>query len=108
MIIYGKNATYKAFTQGENELYTLLDFAEKYGISGNLIKAKIAWLIMTDENPFSLSAERSDSSGSAQVYAKRDIAELCRLFFISPSDEILENYVPINNRVSGEEKRIGK
>ncbi len=108
MIIYGKNATYKAFTQGENELYTLLDFAEKYGISGNLIKAKIAWLIMTDENPFSLSAERSDSSGSAQVYAKRDIAELCRLFFISPSDEILENYTPINNRVSGEEKRIGK
>lgn len=108
MIIYGKNELFKTFLpeNGEN-LHSLLSFAEKYGLSGNLVKAKIAWLIMCDENPFSLSAERSVSQGSAEWYAKKDIAELCRLFFISPSDEILENYSPLNTRISGEEKRIG-
>ena len=107
MILYGKNELYKNLMSEEGSLHELLQFAEKYGLSGNLIKAKIAWLIMMDENPFSLSCERSRSTGSAEFYAKKDIAELCRLFFISPSDEILENYIPQNTRVSGEEKRIG-
>ncbi len=108
MIIYGKTPLYNEFETVGKELSALLNFAEKYAISGNLIKAKIAWLIMNDENPFSLSVERADISGSAEWYAKQDIAELCRLFFISPSDEILENYIPTGCRVSGEEKRIGK
>lgn len=106
MILYGKNELYKELMD-EGNLHALLSFAEKYALAGNLVKAKLAWLIMMDENPFSLSAERSEASGSAEFYAKKDIAELCRLFFISPSDEILENYVPQNTRVSGEEKRIG-
>lgn len=106
MILYGKNELYKELME-EGNLHALLSFAEKYALAGNLVKAKLAWLIMMDENPFSLSAERSEASGSAEFYAKKDIAELCRLFFISPSDEILENYVPQNTRVSGEEKRIG-
>ena len=108
MILYGKNELYKKLITEEGNLSYLLEFAEKYGISGNLIKAKIAWLIMTDENAFSLSAERNNASGSAEHYAKSDISELCRLFFITPEDEILENYAPTNSRVSGEEKRIGK
>ncbi len=108
MILYGKNELYKKLMTEEENLSYLLEFAEKYGISGNLIKAKIAWLIMTDENAFSLSAERNNASGSAEHYAKSDISELCRLFFITPEDEILENYSPTNSRVSGEEKRIGK
>ena len=106
MILYGKNELYKELMD-EGNLHALLSFAEKYALAGNLVKAKLAWLIMMDENPFSLSAERSEASGSAEFYAKKDIAELCRLFFISPSDEILESYVPQNTRVSGEEKRIG-
>lgn len=106
MILYGKNELYKELMD-EGNLHALLSFAEKYALAGNLVKAKLAWLIMMDENPFSLSAERSEASGSAEFYAKKDIAELCRLFFISPSDEILESYAPQNTRVSGEEKRIG-
>jgi predicted AAA+ superfamily ATPase len=88
-------------------LSAVIAFAEKYAIKGNLVKAKIAWIIMMDENPFSLSCERSNGKGSAEVYAKKDLSELCHAFFISPNDDILENYVPSNRRVSGEEKRIG-
>lgn len=107
MILYGKNKIFEDFmADGDKGLYTLLAFAEKYALSGNLIKAKIAWLIMMDENPFSLSIERNLSKGSAEAYAKKDIAELRKIFFISPNDDILENYLPINKRVSGEEKRI--
>lgn len=108
MILYGKNNLFKLLMSEEENLRYLLELAENYGICGNLIKAKIAWLIMNDENPFSLSVERSRNSLGAEWYAKKDIAELCRLFFISPSDEVLENYTPANNRVSGEEKRIGR
>lgn len=109
MILYGKNQLYKDFmTESEDAVRTLLAFAEKYALSGNLIKAKIAWLIMMDENPFSLSLERSDAEGSAEIYAKKDISELRNIFFISPNDEILESYTPTNRRVSGEEQRISR
>ena len=109
MILYGKNQIF-ANLMGEKEenIYALLEFAEKYGIEGNLIKSKIAWLIMMDENPFSLSLERNHSSGSAQAYAKKDIESLREVFFTKPADKILENYTPVNKRVSGEEERIGK
>ena len=109
MILYGKNELYKKLmSDGEENIYLLLEFAEKYGIKGNLIKAKIAWLIMKDENPFSLSVERNDSCGSAEEYARKDLAELCHKFFIEPQEEILENYTPLKKQISGEEKRIGK
>ena len=109
MILYGKNELFKTLMpENDENIGALLDFAEKYALSGNLIKAKIAWLIMMDENPFSLSIERSGISGSAEVYAKRDLTELRDLFFISPKDDILGCYQPQNTRVSGEEARIGK
>ncbi len=109
MILYGKNELYKDFMDNSDEgLRTLLAFAEKYALSGNLVKAKIAWLIMMDENPFSLSVERNDACGSAEFYAQKDISELCRSFFIAPGDEILENYMPSNRHISGEGQRISR
>ena len=109
MILYGKNKLFKTLMPEDDEnIGALLEFAEKYALKGNLIKAKIAWLIMMDENPFSLSIERSGVSGSAEVYAKRDLTELRDLFFISPKDDILGCYLPQNTRVSGEEARIGE
>lgn len=108
MILYGKNKLYKELMSDDNRIGNLLSFAEKYSISGNLIKAKIAWLIMMDENPFSLSVERCKAEGTAEIYAKRDIDELCRTFFIAPDDELLENYIPTSTRHSEEEVRIGK
>lgn len=107
MILYGKNEFSTEFLlENEQNIYTLLNFAEKYGITGNLPKAKIAWIIMNDENPFSLSAERNDGSGSAATIARKDIAELRKLF-LSPADDLLQNYTPLNKNISGEEKRIG-
>ncbi|MBO5200865.1 MAG: ATP-binding protein [Clostridia bacterium] len=109
MYLYGKNDLFKTLCpEGGENIYELLNFAERYGLSVNLKKAAIAWVIMKDENPFSLSCERSPAKGSAEWYARADIAELCRHFFISPNQDILENYTPINNRISGEEKRIGQ
>lgn len=108
MILYGKNELFKnLMPEGDENISALLEFAEKYALRGNLIKAKIAWILMMDENPFSLSMERSGVSGSAEVYAKKDISELRELFFISPKDDILDCYIPQNTRISGEEARIG-
>ena len=60
---------------------------KKYGIKGNLIKAKTAWLLMNDENPFSLATERNEGEGSVYELAKKDISEIRKLFF--------ENFIPI-------------
>lgn len=105
MILYGKNELWERFTSGET--YELLAFAEKYGIKGNLIKAKIAWLLMNDENPFSLATERNEGEGSVFIPAKKDISEIRKLFFARPDEDILD-YNPLNKNISGEEKRIGK
>lgn len=108
MILYGKNElSRELLLENEQGDYALLAFAEKYRVSGNLNKAKIAWIIMNDENPFSLSAERNKSEGSISVVAQRDIVTLRKLFFASPSS-LFENYSPINKNVSGEEERIGE
>ena len=107
MILYGKNEFSKQLLNSDENTYNLLSFAEKYGIRGNLVKAKIAWIIMNDENPFSLSAERNKNTGSIEVLAREDIAELRKLFFTQP-DKAFENYLPLNQNISGEEARIGK
>ena len=108
MLLYGKNElSRELLLENEQGDYALLAFAEKYRVSGNLNKAKIAWIIMNDENPFSLSAERNESEGSISVVAQRDIVTLRKLFFASPSS-LFENYSPINKNVSGEEERIGE
>lgn len=107
MILYGKNEFSKQQLFSDENTYNLLSFAEKYGIRGNLVKAKIAWIIMNDENPFSLSDERNKNTGSIEVFARGDIAELRKLFFTQP-DKAFENYLPLNENISGEEARIGK
>ncbi len=106
MILYGKGELWKRFS-GEDEIYELLKFAEKYGIEGNLIKAKVAWLLMNDENPFSLSVERNDNMGSACELGKKDVKEIRKLFF-EKVEEPFSDYIPLNKNISGEEKRIGK
>lgn len=106
MILYGKNELWNQFS-GEDEMYELLKFAEKYGIKGNLIKAKIAWILMNDENPFSLSVERNKGEGSVSEFARKDIKKIRDLFFREPEMPILD-YTPSNKNISGEERRIGK
>ncbi len=106
MLLYGKNELYSRSTQ-EN-ISELIEFAERFSLSGNIIKAKTAWLIMMDENPFSICLERKGTAGSAKEYAKRDIAQLYEEFFAEPKDNILKNYIPFGKPSSSEDERIGK
>lgn len=106
MILYGKNELYARLTQ-EN-ISELIELAERFSLSGNIIKAKTAWLIMMDENPFSICSERKGTAGSAKEYAKRDISQLYEEFFVEPKDNILKNYIPLGKPSSSEDERIGK
>ena len=103
MILYLKN---KGALTPDCSDYDKISFAEKYAVKGDVVKAIIAYLIMTDENPFSLSLERNYGVGTAESFAKKDIEEL-RLRFFDDHKEF-SNYIPIRNNLSNEEKRIGK
>ena len=106
MLLYGKNELYTRYK--DENISELIEFAERFCLSGNIIKAKTAWLIMMDENPFSICAERKGAIGSAKEYAKQDIAKLYEEFFANPKDAILENYIPLGKPSSNEDQRIGK
>ncbi len=103
MILYLKN---KGAPTPDCSDYDKISFAEKYAVKGDVVKAIIAYLIMTDENPFSLSLERNYGVGTAESFAKKDIEEL-RLRFFDDHKEF-SNYIPIRKNLSNEEMRIGK
>ncbi len=106
MLLYGKNELYARYK--DENISELIEFAERFCLSGNIIKAKTAWLIMMDENPFSVCTERKGATGSAKEYAKRDIAQLYEEFFTEPKDNILKDYIPCEKPASNEDGRIGK
>ena len=60
----------------------LLNFAEKTGIEGNLWHDYMAYYIAFHENPFSISCERRDISGSIDNFAMEDCRKLRKLFNI--------------------------
>ncbi|MBR4305390.1 MAG: hypothetical protein IKT78_00920, partial [Ruminiclostridium sp.] len=81
--------------------YEKISFAEKFAINGDAMKAIIAYLLMMDENPFSLSLERSEGEGTAEAFAKKDMAELYNIF--REDHKEFSNYAPIRNNLTGEE-----
>ncbi len=113
MYLYGKTADYSLLKIADGDvssLPALLEFGEKYALSGNLWRHFIAYLIMMDENAFSLSLERNRGNGSCEVYAKADIKELHKKFFTELSGELLlplVNYTPVNSTLSNEDARKG-
>ena len=59
----------------------LLEFAERYGITGNLQQAYFTVAILEDENPWSLACEcRGDPGGSLGLIAQGDMRILLDLF----------------------------
>ena len=61
----------------------LLDFAAEYGVTGNLWHHYIAFLLATDENPFSLACERRAApEGSLKDVAANDLKAIFELFSI--------------------------
>ncbi|MBQ1186665.1 MAG: ATP-binding protein [Clostridia bacterium] len=103
MILYLKNG---GTISPDCSDYDKISFAEKYAVCGDVIQAIIAYIIMTDENPFSLSLERSEGRGTAEEFAKKDIEEL-RLKFFADHKEFA-SYKPIKTDLVGEDKRISK
>ena len=79
-ILYGKkdeyNPIYKIFdTISQKNEYCEAEFldavgkilktAQKYNFSGNCFKTYIAWLLITDENPYSLECEMKKGVNSS-------------------------------------------
>ena len=59
----------------------LLDVATRYGFNGNLWQNYLTYLIITDENPFSIACERCGfDAGSAEIIAKGDFAVFIKLY----------------------------
>ncbi len=84
MILYGKLPLYEKLEQVEG-LADLLALSQRYQMRGPIRQSAIAWLLLFDENPFSLACERRalapDEAGSLAAFAKADLAELADLFF---------------------------
>ena len=114
MYLYGKKPDYETLKIADGDLSylsSLLEFAENFSLSGNLWRHYISYLIMMDENAFSLSLERRNGSGNCEIYAKEDIKELYDLFFETPDSPLLTpivNYTPINVTQSNEDARKGR
>ncbi|MBO7217523.1 MAG: ATP-binding protein [Clostridia bacterium] len=113
MYLYGKNSDYEILKIADGELSylsNLLEFAEQYNLRGNLWRHYIAYLIMMDENAFSLSLERRNGIGNCEAFAFDDINELYGKFFDFPDSPLLApifNYFPLNRTRSNEDIRKG-
>ena len=98
MKILGKNKNYSIIDKIKTDegLSKLIELAEEHSFCGNLWHCFIAYLVMTDENPFSVGCERRkvpDNALTATV--KADFEELYTLFNRTVLDEIFDNYVPM-------------
>ena len=65
----------------------LLETATAYAFDRNLWRDYLTFLILTDENPFSLTAEKKEiGDGSVRYFACRDMEIFCRLFLYDFSE----------------------
>ena len=96
MLLYGKNSEYTYLTSQER-FSDLLALCQRYRMAGPIRQSVIAWLLLSDENLFSLACERRDPAtvgGSLADYARADLAELAELFFdLTPPYDL--DFVPM-------------
>lgn len=96
MLLYGKNPEYTYLTSPER-FSDLLALCQRYRMAGPIRQSAIAWLLLFDENPFSLACERRDpatAGGSLSDFARADLAELADLFFdLTPPYDL--DFVPM-------------
>lgn len=103
----GLARTYQAFACGNynptqliNDVYTeihkILDIATQYGFDKNLWHCYLAYLLATDENPFSITCEKVGAveNGSANLFARNDFAVFYQLLHYDFAP--LENALGIN------------
>ena len=86
LILYGKNPEYSIIRSlldngGTSSLSKLISFCQKHNLDGNCWQNLIAWLIINDENVFSVSAERrSVKKNTVAEFGKHDLAILYEIF----------------------------
>lgn len=89
MTLFGKQKEYNAanvLCGGKNDnataaLCEILKIAEQYRLCGNIYKSYIAWLLIHDENPYSLSCEMNDAeSGGLRRFALLDAKYLYDMY----------------------------
>lgn len=63
------------------QIYALLDLATKYGFNHNLWQNYLTYLLITTENPFSITAEKMGvTEGSVSLFVKKDCDIFMQLF----------------------------
>lgn len=102
MILYGKLPEYATLTD-PSHYADLLALAERYGMRGPIRQNAIAWLILSDENAFSLACERRPNchEGTLTAFARADLAELRSLFLDRTAPYDLD-FTPIHPSCEGD------
>lgn len=87
MLIFGKNPHfeyYRRILKDEKDsraLSGIIELADRYGLCGNLWRAFVTYLIISDENVYTLAHERQErAGGSLTGLAERDFDELYKAF----------------------------
>ncbi len=94
MVLYGKLPLYAHLCKADG-FAELLALAQRYRMAGPIRQSAIAWLLLNDENPFSLACERRTAGESGLLaFARADVDELARLFFDLTAPYDLD-YVPM-------------
>ena len=92
-----------------SEVRQLLELATKYGFDKNLWHNYLTYLLITDENPFSLTCEKAEArEGTVNTFAINDFSAIKALFDFNFSDiesklgvdcfTVLSNYHAISKR----------
>lgn len=113
MLLFGKQQAYDAYykilsnEKDSNALSQIITVAAKYKFNGNLWQNYIAWLIINDENPYSLACERNNSPTSTlSGIALSDIEELYNSFNLKISI-IPESYFSDNTQTFSLAEHVG-
>ena len=101
MTLFGKQKEYEAadvLCHGNKiddkttaALVSILKIAEQYRLCGNIYKSYIAWLLIHDENPYSLSCEMNNAeNGGLRRFALLDAQYLYDMYNAEIADEIAD------------------
>ena len=95
----------------------LLEIATSYGFDRNLWQDYLTFLLLTNENPFSLTAEKKGiGDGSVRHFAHQDMEIFCRLFVYDFSSveerlgidcfSVVTNYISVPKRAQNYNRNV--
>ena len=96
MVLYGRNISYEyaleiyratqetAYSEEkfEKAVNEILKVAQEYKLSGDCFCNYIAWLIINDENPFSIDCEMKNPDNTLKEFALADVSFISKMFFV--------------------------